>query len=358
MHLIGLNIPDLLLKLWRGTMECDRKNGNDRDTWDWVFLVGDVWKQHGQDVVNARRFLPSSFDRPPRNPAEKISSGYKCWEFLHYLYGLGPGLLHGILPDKYWRNFCKLAAGARIIFQLHIPYDQLLKASTLLSDFVYDFEVLYVQRKTSRLHFVPQCMHAITHTPSATFRIGPLGCSSQFPMERTIGDLGAEIKQPSNPFANLAQRALRRAQVNALKAMQPDLTLEPCLVPPKVQSRDLHDGFILHHPCQDRPRPVRLCEAEAIKAYFGRLGGLTNVRDDWSEDPCVQRWGRLRLPNGQFVRTAWKEVANNVSRMNRNAKVSHSNMFLYYLLNLLVSVCTDHVWRSIEIRRSLVFLPA
>ena len=112
MHLIGLNIPDLLLKLWRGTMECDRKNGDDRDTWDWVFLVGDVWKQHGQDVANARRFLPSSFDRPPRNPAEKISSGYKCWEFLHYLYGLGPGLLHGILPDKYWRNFCKLAAAS------------------------------------------------------------------------------------------------------------------------------------------------------------------------------------------------------------------------------------------------------
>ncbi|ETW86462.1 hypothetical protein HETIRDRAFT_28547, partial [Heterobasidion irregulare TC 32-1] len=96
----------------------------------------------------------------------------------------------------------------QIIFQLHIPYDQLLKASILLSDFVYDFEVLYVQHKTSCLHFVPQCMHAITHTPSTTFRIGPLGCSLQFPMEQTIGDLGAETKQLSNPFANLAQHAL------------------------------------------------------------------------------------------------------------------------------------------------------
>jgi hypothetical protein len=27
-------------------------------------------------------------------------------------------------------------------------------------------------------------------------------------MERTIGNLGQEIWQPSNPFANLAQRAL------------------------------------------------------------------------------------------------------------------------------------------------------
>ena len=358
MHLIGLNIPDLLLKLWRGTIECDRKNGDNRDTWNWVCLVGDVWKRHGQDVANARRFLPGSFDRPPRNPAEKISSGYKCWEFLHYIYGLGPGILHGILPDKYWQNFCKLAAGARIIFQLHIPYSQLLKASTLLADFVYDFETLYVERKISRLHFVPQCMHAITHTPGATFRIGPLACSSQFPMERTIGDLGAEIKQPSNPFANLAERALRRAQVNALNAMYPDLVVEPSIVSPNMQSHDLHDGFILLHPRQDRPRPIRFCEAEAIQLYIEGIIGHADAQENWSEDSCVRRWGRVCLPNRQIVRTAWKEITHNVSRMNRNVKVSHSGISSYRLLKLLVCICSVHVQHSIEIRRGALFLSA
>ncbi|ETW85805.1 hypothetical protein HETIRDRAFT_309960, partial [Heterobasidion irregulare TC 32-1] len=156
-------------------------------------------------------FLPGSFDHPPCNPAEKISSGYKCWEFLHYIYGLGPGLLHGILSDRCWQNFCKLAASVWIIFQLHIPYSQLLKASTLLADFVHDFKVLYVKCKVSCLHFVLQCMYALTHAPSATFQLGPLGCSSQFPMEWTMGDLGAEIKQPLNSFANLAEHALHRA---------------------------------------------------------------------------------------------------------------------------------------------------
>ena len=316
MHLIGLNIPDLLLKLWRGTMDCDTKYGDNKNSWDWVSLVGDVWKRHGQDVADARRFLPGSFDRPPRSPAEKISSGYKCWEFLHYLYGLGPGLLYGILPDKYWKNFCKLAAGARIIFQLHIPYNQLLEAMRLLKDFVQEFEVLYVQRKVSRLHFVPQCMHAIMHIPSATFRIGPLGCSSQFPMERTIGDLGAEVKQPSNPYANLAQRALCRAQVNGLKAMQPDLADKPRLAPRNVQSQDLHGGFILLHPRQDRPRPIQPCEAEAIKKYFNGGRG-------WSEDSYVRQWGHLHLPNGQVVRTAWREIPNRVTRTSRNVKVCH-----------------------------------
>lgn len=42
-------------------------------------------------------------------------------------------------------------------------------------------------------------------------------------MERTIDDLGQEIKQPSNPYGNLAERNLRRARTNALKIICPDV---------------------------------------------------------------------------------------------------------------------------------------
>jgi len=42
-------------------------------------------------------------------------------------------------------------------------------------------------------------------------------------MERTIGNLGQEIRQPSNPFANLAQHALQWSQVNAFKSIYPKL---------------------------------------------------------------------------------------------------------------------------------------
>jgi hypothetical protein len=44
-------------------------------------------------------------------------------------------------------------------------------------------------------------------------------------MERTIGNLVGEIRQPSNPYANLAQRAIHRAQHNSLMVMIP--TLDP-----------------------------------------------------------------------------------------------------------------------------------
>jgi hypothetical protein len=66
-------------------------------------------------VADVLHYLPSSFDHPPCNIAEKLTSGYKAWEFLLYLYGLGPGLLYGLLPDAYYTNFCKLVRGIWLV---------------------------------------------------------------------------------------------------------------------------------------------------------------------------------------------------------------------------------------------------
>lgn len=68
-------------------------------------------------------------------------------------------------------------------------------------------------------------------------------CSSQWTMEQTIGSLGQEIHQPSNPFANLSQQALQHCQVNALKAMIPDLEKSAPTVPQGGQY--LGGGYIL-----------------------------------------------------------------------------------------------------------------
>ena len=241
MHLAALNIPDLLINLWRGTLDCD--NNDDRGTWDWAVLTGRTWEEHGRDVAACTPYLPGSFDRPPRNPAEKISSGYKAWEFLIYIYGLGPALFYGVLPEKYWINFCKLVYGMRIILQHEIMADDLAKAHLVLLDFCKEFEVLYCQRLPERLHFVRQSIHAVTHLAPETFRVGPAICSSQWTMERTIGNLVAEIRQDSNPYANLSQRGLERSQVNALKAMYPDLDEEAYTIP--RGAIDLGDNFVL-----------------------------------------------------------------------------------------------------------------
>ena len=110
MHLSVLNDPDLLLGLWRGTIK--HYPPDDISTWDWAVLKDKkIWRAHGDSIEAATSFIPSSFGRAPRNPAEKINSGYKAWEFQLYIYGLGPVLLRHILPQVYWENYCKLVAG-------------------------------------------------------------------------------------------------------------------------------------------------------------------------------------------------------------------------------------------------------
>ena len=53
-----------------------------------------------------------------------------------------------------------------------------------------------------------QSIHALLHLVPEAICVGPLGLVAQWAMEHTIGHLGQEIKQPSNPYANLAQRGL------------------------------------------------------------------------------------------------------------------------------------------------------
>jgi hypothetical protein len=89
---------------------------------------------------------------------------------------------------------------------------------------------------------------------------------SQWGMERTIGNLGEEIKQHSNAFANLAQRGIHRCQVNALKAMSPDI--EPSENPLPRGAKDLGDSYALLRAMDNISREVRPCKAKAIITYL------------------------------------------------------------------------------------------
>ncbi|KAJ8092330.1 hypothetical protein PM082_023933 [Marasmius tenuissimus] len=145
MHLLCLNIPDLMISLWRGMIDCDTKLGDDKDSWYWSVLKGDVWKEHGKQVAMCTPYIPGSFDHPPRNPAEKINSGYKAWECLIYFFDLGPCLFYGVLPDNIWEHYCKLVRGFRLMMQEGITVQEIKEASQLFSSFSNDFEKIYVQ---------------------------------------------------------------------------------------------------------------------------------------------------------------------------------------------------------------------
>ena len=313
MHQPVINLSDLLVSLWRGQMKA--YGTDEKSTWDWaVFMESGRWKEHGNEVASASSSIPSSFGRPPRNPAEKFSSGYKAWELLLYIYGLGPGVFYGVLPDKYYKHFCKLVFGIRIVYQRSVSVASLEKADFALREYVIQFEDLYYQRKIHRLHFVRQCLHSLTHLANESLRCGPLSGCAQWCMENAVGSFGREVRSQSNMFANIANRGVLRAQINAIKAKIPDLEPEPSLPQGSFQ---FGDGYALLRATDSTRRPVSDCEAEAI-----RTSGI--IDDSNQSGPVsVRRWARLLLPNGQVSRCAWKEKGrgDKVVRCARNVKV-------------------------------------
>ena len=314
MHQPVINLGDLLISLWRGQV---KSYGSDKkETWDWaVFMESRCWKEHGKEVACASPFFPSSFGRPPRNPAEKLSSGYKAWELLLYIYGLGPGIFYGVLPDVYYTHFCKLVFGIRIVYQRSVSVDSLEKANFALREYVIQFEGLYYQRKIDRLHFIRQCLHSLTHLATESLRCGPLSGCAQWCMENAVGSFGREIRSHSNAFANIANRGVLRAQINAIKARIPDLEPEPTL---PHGSFPFGDGYVLLRAMDSTRRPVSNREAQAIRA-----SGIEDASNRSTNPISVLRWARLLLPNGQVARCAWKEKSGGEKsvRCARNVKV-------------------------------------
>ena len=177
MHLASFNIGDLFLLLWRGVFDHDHEDPT--LSWPWAVLTGQVWEAHGSTVAAVTPYLPSSFDCPPHNIAEKINSGYKAWEWLLYLYGLAPVLLYGVLPMVYYIHFCKLVWGMCIIQQHRIRTSDLIVAQQMLLSFSHEFKLLYYQCRMDQIHLCQQSIHALLHLASKVIRIGPPICSLQ-----------------------------------------------------------------------------------------------------------------------------------------------------------------------------------
>ena len=182
MHLAALNILDLMISLWHGMMDCTKPDN--RSTWTWAVLQRrNVWHEHGSAVAGVLHYLPSSFDRPPRNIAEKLTSGYKAWEFLLYLYGLGPGLLYNVLPEEYYMNYCKLVYGVHLMNQHRIMHDNLCQVYLALTSFAQEFKIIYCQHLSTWIHFVWPCIHSLVHLLHEVICLGPPICSSQWTLE-------------------------------------------------------------------------------------------------------------------------------------------------------------------------------
>jgi hypothetical protein len=148
--------------------------------------------------------------------------------------------------------------------------------------------------------------------------LGPLGIYAQLALENTIGNLGREVHQHSNPFMNLSERGLLRARINAAKALVHDFDQMTNALPRVACNLGEGYAFLPEKEAHQHVLLEGLIEDLAIQAYLEEI---------YPEQPAsfsVQRWARLQLPNGQHVWSAFKEKLLIQPCVSCNVKVSKS----------------------------------
>ncbi|KAJ7050237.1 hypothetical protein C8F01DRAFT_1000994 [Mycena amicta] len=134
-------------------------------------------------------------------------------------------------------------------------------------------------------------------------------------MENTIGNLGGEIHQHVNLYANLSQRAARQAQVNALKSIAPELVPDENKLPPRAV--DLHNDYVLLVKRDDHPQQILDTTGDVLKEFV-EMKVDQGFPEDWA--PSVSRYARLWIPNGQIAKSAWKEKCQSL----QNVRMAHN----------------------------------
>ena len=129
------------------------------------------------------------------------------------------------------------------------------------------------------LHFCRQSIHGLLHLAQDVACLGPGVYSSQWTLERMIGNMGQEIKQPSNSYANLANCGLRRSQLSVLHAIIPDLQPDDLGLP--QGAADLGDGYILLRARDETCVTLTGQRATAICSFLLAELGQDRFPADW-----------------------------------------------------------------------------
>lgn len=185
-----------------------------------------------------------------------------------------------------------------------------------------EFKALYYQRKASRIRFVQHSIHLLTHIAPETIRAGPLTCYAQWTMETAIGNLGKEIRQDKDPYRNLEERGVLRAQINSLMAMYLSLDINYGLHGLPTHAHGFPNGYAFLPQRDTTARPMAPLEYIALMEYWEREGWPNQT--SWPN--AIFCWGQLKLPNGQRARSVWSE-SNSKSSLRRTSCIEVSCPF-------------------------------
>ncbi|KAJ9103759.1 hypothetical protein QFC21_002221 [Naganishia friedmannii] len=148
MHVPFENILPQLLSMWGGTykgaMITGQKSGKLKN--EWVLSSSD-WHDINNDVLSSNSIIPAQL---ARMMGSVNARGY--WTantYAHFMKFLGPIVLKGGLPDRYYKNFVLLSETVKVLIGMDMKKCKLAALGTALVIWVRDFERGWVKAMAS-----------------------------------------------------------------------------------------------------------------------------------------------------------------------------------------------------------------
>lgn len=253
----------------------------------------------GELVAKANRTLPPAFCGNVRDPFLKRQSQYKAYEWM--------ALLHWyFLPIGLELEFNPNVLHVFSLFAYIVDYAMTIKPRSeadlvqlrkKISTFLTQFEQLFVGDDPEKIQRCRLCIFQLIHVPIHIKWYGSIRLGSQATCERTIGEMGHQIKSKKDPFANLTNIIVERESTRLVQLYHPQLVenrsmgQRQCLL--LVQSLPFKTSGASAHVPEIRSH------LNAIKTLY-LLGSLN--------PQAIERFGKAVLSNGQTLRSFQSEL--------------------------------------------------
>ncbi|KAF8750347.1 Transposase family tnp2 [Rhizoctonia solani] len=169
MHLFLLNHGPDLVSLWTGTYK-----GLGMDAGTGTFILPFLeWCKVGHETEAATKTIAASIIRPFPN----IQTHIKCYIAEHWAFWLiyiGPVVLRGRLPKKYYNHYLELVDIMKCLLSINNTTAQIEALREKIAAYVERFKELYYQYNYEQLRVCKSVVHALLHVPNNVLRCGPV----------------------------------------------------------------------------------------------------------------------------------------------------------------------------------------
>ena len=216
MHILYINIPKYMWKLWSGRLEPKYSKDD---------FVLEAPATIGEDMEASGGLIPVSFGRKPRNIAH-LAGSFKAAEWKTFILHLSIPLLEERLPVLYLKGWKDYVAICSIVSRSILRMNHLERLQRLVVQFYKHFEESYFRFDSERLSLMKYVFHAILHLPECVKSCGPICNVDQFKAERFVGYLHSLLQSKFRPVRNLTRNLLASESLKLIRKIAGSSSLE------------------------------------------------------------------------------------------------------------------------------------